>query len=73
MAKGNPNGRPPSATPRTNNLHIRLTDADKMKLEEAARIEGKTKSVVIVEGIDYVYSRAIATEKKRQKEGGETA
>ncbi len=67
----NPNGRPPSKTPRSGNLHVRLSDADREKLEEAARLTGKTKTVVIVEGIDYVYSKAIAAEKKRQRKEGE--
>lgn len=70
MTKGNPNGRPPSLTPRSANLHVRLSDADREKLEEAARLTGETKTGVIVEGIDYVYSKAIAAEKKRQREGG---
>ena len=68
MAKGNPNGRPASLTPRTGNLHIRLTDADKMKLDETVRLTGKTKTVVIMEGIDYVYSKAIAAAKKKEVE-----
>ena len=58
-------GRPASPTPRTGNLHIRLSDADREKLEEAARITGKTKTVVIVEGIDYIYSKAIAEKLKQ--------
>ena len=73
MAKGNPNGRPPSLTPRTATVTVRLSDADKDKLEEAARLTSETKTGVIVEGIDYVYSKAIAAEKKRQREGGEKA
>ncbi len=60
---GNPNGRGPSKTPRNGNLHIRLSDADQTKLEEAARITSKTKTVLIVEGIDYIYSKAIAAAK----------
>lgn len=67
MTKGNPNGRPPSLTPRTTTVTVRLSDADKEKLEEAARMTGETKTGVIVEGIDYVYSKAIATEKRRQR------
>ena len=67
--KGNPNGRPASPTPRTATLTVRLTDAEKLKLEEAARLIGETKTGVIVEGIDFVYSKAIAAEKKRQREG----
>jgi len=64
-------GRPASPTPRNGNLHIRLSDADREKLEEAARITGKTKTIVIVEGIDYVFSKAIA--EKRKQNGKETA
>lgn len=70
MTKGNPNGRPPSLTPRTTTVTVRLSDADKEKLEEAARMTGETKTGVIVEGIDYVYSKAIATEKRRQRKEG---
>lgn len=65
--KGNPNGRPPSPRPRTATLTFRLTEAEKEKLEEAARLIGETKTGVIVEGIDLVYSKAIAAEKKRQQ------
>lgn len=65
--KGNPNGRPPSPRPRTATLTFRLTEAEKEKLEEAARMTGETKTGVIVEGIDLVYSKAIAAEKKRQQ------
>ena len=72
MPKGNPNGRPPSMTPRSSNLHVRLSDADREKLEEAARLTGESKTVVICEGIDYVYSKAIAAEKKRQRQEGDT-
>lgn len=64
---GNPNGRPPSPTPRTSTLTIRLTDAEKLKLEEAARLTAGTKTSVIVEGIDYIYSRALAAERRRQR------
>ena len=65
--KGNPNGRPPSPTPRTSTLTVRLTDAEKMKLEEAARLTAGTMTSVIMEGIDYVYSKALAAERQRQR------
>ena len=71
MTKGNPNGRPPSPRPRTSTLTVRLTEAEKEKLEEAARLIGETKTGVIVEGIELVYSRAIEAEKRRQRKGGE--
>ena len=63
-------GRPPSPRPRTSTLTVRLTEAEKEKLEEAARLIGETKTGVIVEGIELVYSRAIATERRSQREGG---
>lgn len=52
-------GRPPSPRPRTSTLTVRLTEAEKEKLEEAARLIGETKTGVIVEGIELVYSRAL--------------
>lgn len=65
-------GRPPSPRPRTATLTFRLTEAEKEKLEEAARMTGETKTGVIVEGIDLVYSKAIAAEKKRQQDEQKT-
>ena len=58
--KGNPNGRPHSENPRTNNLHIRLSDEDAEKLEEAARLKGTTKTKVILAGISRIYDEAAA-------------
>lgn len=68
MTKGNPNGRPPSLEPRTNNINVKLTDAEKERLEEAARLLDTTKTKVIVRGIDKVYDEAAAEAWKRQKE-----
>lgn len=59
------NGRPPSPRPRTSTLTVRLTEAEKEKLEEAALLTGETKTGIIVRGIEIVYSKAIAAEKKR--------
>ena len=67
MANYNATGRPPSKNPRGNALHIRLSDADAARLTEAAELTGKTKTAVIVEGIDLVYSRAVIEERKRKK------
>lgn len=58
--RGNPNGRPPSEKPRLNNLHVRLSDEDAEMLEEAARLTGKKKTAVIVEGVRRVYEEAAA-------------
>lgn len=58
--RGNPNGRPPSENPRLNNLHIRLSDEDAETLNEAARLTKKTKTAVIIEGINLVYNNAAA-------------
>ena len=66
--RGNPHGRPASTTPRTSTFSIRLTDAEKMQLEEAARMTGETKTAVIVEGIGYVYSKALAEAKKLERQ-----
>lgn len=68
MTKGNPNGRPPSVAPRVNNINVKLTDAEKERLEEAARLLDTTKTKVIVRGIDKVYDEAAAEAWKRQKE-----
>lgn len=67
MPNYNATGRPPSKNPRGNTLHIRLSDADAERLTEAARMTSKTKTAVIVEGIDLVYTRAVMDERKRQK------
>lgn len=68
MTKGNPNGRPPSLEPRTQKLTVMLSDAEKERLEEAARLLDTTKTKVIVRGIDKVYDEAAAEAWKRQKE-----
>lgn len=56
--RGNPNGRPPSPRPRTSSLTIRLTAEEKEKLDETAHMTHNTKTGVIVEGINAVYSKA---------------
>lgn len=71
--KGNPHGRPASTTPRTETFTVRLTDAEKLKLEEAARMTGAKKTAVIVEGIDYVYSKALAEAKKLERQQAKEA
>lgn len=68
MTKGNPNGRPPSLSPRTQKLTIMLSDAEKERLEETARLLNTTKTKVIVRGIDKVYDEAAAEAWKQQKE-----
>lgn len=68
MTKGNPNGRPPSATPRTNYVGVKLSEAEANKLDEAARLLDTTKTKVIVRGIEKVYDEAAAEAWKRQKE-----
>ena len=66
--KGNPNGRPPSLTPRTSTMTLRLTDAARERLEEAARILDTTKTRIITDGIDLVYLRAKKEERNKDKE-----
>ena len=68
MTKGNPNGRPPSLAPRVNSLTVKLSDAEKARLDEAAALLDTTKTKVIVKGIDKIHAEALAAEKKRQKE-----
>ena len=68
MTKGNPNGRPPSLTPRVNRVTVALSDDEAAKLDEAARLLDTTKTKVIVRGIDKVYDEAAAEAWKRQKE-----
>jgi len=66
--KGNPNGRPPSLAPRRNYVGVNLTDAERDRLDEAARILDTTKTKVIVEGIDTVYLQAKKKERQQAKE-----
>lgn len=68
MTKGNPNGRPPSKNPRVKQITVMLSEAEKERLEEAARLLDTTKTKVIVRGIDKVYDEAAAEAWKRQKE-----
>ena len=66
--KGNPNGRPPSLEPRKNYIGANLTDAERERLDEAARILGTTKTKIIVEGINLVYLQAKKEEAYKRKE-----
>ena len=66
--KGNPNGRPPSLAPRRNYIGANLTDAERERLDEAARILNTTKTKVIVEGINLIYLQAKKEERQRPKE-----
>lgn len=68
MARGNPNGRPPSLDPRRNHIGINLTDGEKARLEETARLMNTTKTNVIVKGIDTLYLQAKTEERKRHWE-----
>ena len=68
MTKGNPKGRPPSEAPRVERVEVKLTEAEKERLDEAARLLDTTKTKVIVRGIDKVYDEAAAAAWKRQKE-----
>lgn len=67
MARGNPNGRPPSLDPRRNHIGINLTDGEKARLEETARLMKLTKTNVIVEGINRLYLQAKTNERKEAK------
>ncbi len=67
MTKGNPKGRPPSEAPRVERVEIKLTEAEKERLEEAAHLLDTTKTKVIVRGIEKVYDEAAAEAWKRQK------
>ena len=63
--KGNPNGRPQSIEPRLKMVAFKLSAAERERLDEAARILDATKTKVVVEGIDLVYSRALKEERRR--------
>ena len=68
QGKGNPNGRPPSLEPRRNYVGVNLTDAERDRLNEAARILDTTKTKIIVEGIGLVYLQAKKQERQQAKE-----
>ena len=74
MPKGNHNakGRPPSLAPRTQYVTVKLSEAEKARLEEAARLLNATKTQIVVNGIDTIHAQAIAAENKRRKEAGST-
>jgi uncharacterized protein (DUF1778 family) len=67
MTKGNPNGRPPSLTPRTQTVAFRLSEADRERLDEAAALLNTTKTKVVVEGIETVYLRAKSEARRKQR------
>lgn len=50
-------GRPPSKDPKRNDTRIRLTDAEREKLEFCAEKTGMTKADIIRRGIDLVYQK----------------
>lgn len=58
--KGNHSGRPASANPRNKVINLKLTEEERAHLDEAARILEKTKTEVIVGGIEYMYDKAAA-------------
>lgn len=53
------NGRPPSDNPKTTNLHIRLTEDEKSKIEYCSRVLGLSKTEIIKIGVDEVYKKAL--------------
>ena len=69
--RGNPNGRPPSIEPRLKMVGVKLSAAERERLDEAARMKNTTKTKVIVEGIDLVYSRALQEERRQQRQEGQ--
>jgi len=68
MAKGNhlAKGRPPSPAPRTIHVTIKMTEAEKRRLDVTAEILGTTKTKVLIEGLNRMMNEAAAIEKKRQ-------
>lgn len=65
---GNPNGRPPSIDPRTKMVAFKLSAAERERLDEAARMKNTTKTKIVVEGIDLIYSRALQEERRQQRQ-----
>ena len=63
----NYNGRPPSLDPRKNHIGINLTDGEKARLEETAKLLEMTKTNVIVKGIDTLYLQAKTAERRDSK------
>ena len=51
-------GRPAPENPKRNNVIIRLTDADREKLDYAADTLGMRKSDVLRHGIEIMYQKA---------------
>ena len=54
----NPNGRPRRDGSKTERCVFRMSKEDMLKLEEASRKLGKTKSDVLREGLDLAYLKA---------------
>lgn len=61
-------GRPPSNDPRRNVVTVKLSDAEKERLDLAAEILDITKTKVIVEGINRMMNEAGAVAYERQRE-----
>ena len=57
---GNQNGRPPALAPRVHSVRVRLNEAEKQRLEEAAALLETTKTEVIAKGIDRIHAEAVA-------------
>ena len=57
------NGRPPSAIPRTADLHVRLTEDEKSKIEFCTEVLGISKTEVIKRGVEEVYKVALKQKK----------
>ena len=60
-------GRPTPDNPRKNYVTVKMTDAEKARLDEAARMRKTTKTKVIVEGVERIYNEAAADAWKEQK------
>ena len=62
-----PLGRPKIDNPKDQQYKIRLTHAEKEKLETCARVTGKTKAAILLEGLELVYQSV--TKKKEEMSG----
>ncbi len=56
-------GRPPSDNPKSIETRVRMTEADREKLDFAAKILKLPKSEVIRQGINVMYEKAKQQEK----------
>ena len=67
MPNYNAKGRPKVENPRKNYVTVKMTDEEKTRLDEAARLLDTTKTRVIVEGVDRIYNEAAAKAWKAQQ------